>query len=286
MAYFRTAPAPGRRNLTAKNRVWDFFPMSSKTHPANRRQPAQPRRKTRPTPTKTVPGIPYWPARDPIGEKGGVNLYGFVGNWPTDEIDSLGLEYSSRQRTDVLELNDDTQIRGAPLGSEFKALSTYGALSGLNIEASASCECVSSFLYFFSRKYALRDLNVVFVYKVWLRARGWHQSDEQRRFNRMTEMQHLSDFKNFVLTQGILNGLQVYLEQQDRAYDNQAACETAAERLTLSRIDTAFAPTRIESGRRYDRTGRHKWGGENQDPVPGVEVDSPDFFNPTTIPIK
>jgi hypothetical protein len=64
--------------------------MSSKKHPANRRQPAQPRRKTRPTPTKTVSGIPYWPARDPIGESGGVNLYGFVGNDGVDKYDILG----------------------------------------------------------------------------------------------------------------------------------------------------------------------------------------------------
>jgi hypothetical protein len=92
MAYFSTAPAPGHRNLTAKNRIWDFFQLSSKTHPANRRQPAQPRRKPRPTPTKTVSGIPYWPARDPIGEEGGPNLYGFVGNGPIDDLDYLGLE--------------------------------------------------------------------------------------------------------------------------------------------------------------------------------------------------
>ena len=65
--------------------------MSSKKHPANRLQPAQPRRKTRPTPTKTVSGIPYWPARDPIGETGGMNLYGFVGNDGVDWVDELGL---------------------------------------------------------------------------------------------------------------------------------------------------------------------------------------------------
>ena len=91
MAYFSTKPAPGHRNLTAKNRVWDFFPLSSKTHPANRRQPAQPRRKTRPTLTKTVSGIPYWPSKDPIEEKGGVNLYGFVGNDGVNRWDRLGL---------------------------------------------------------------------------------------------------------------------------------------------------------------------------------------------------
>ena len=64
--------------------------MSSKTHPANRRQPAQPRRKIRPTPTKPASGRPYWPSRDPIGEEGGVNLYGFVGNDCITAIDYLG----------------------------------------------------------------------------------------------------------------------------------------------------------------------------------------------------
>jgi len=69
MAYFSTEPASERRNVTGKNRVWDFFRLSNETHPANRRQPAQPRRKIAPTATKPVSGIPYWPSRDPIGEQ-------------------------------------------------------------------------------------------------------------------------------------------------------------------------------------------------------------------------
>jgi hypothetical protein len=64
--------------------------MSSKKHPANRRQPAQPRREIRPTPTKSASGIPYWPARDPIEEEGGLNLYSFVGNDGVDWWDILG----------------------------------------------------------------------------------------------------------------------------------------------------------------------------------------------------
>jgi len=32
-----------------------------------------------------------WPSRDPIGEEGGVNIYGFVSNLPTSQIDFLGL---------------------------------------------------------------------------------------------------------------------------------------------------------------------------------------------------
>ena len=91
MAYFSTKPAPGRRNVNGKNRVWDFFPMSSKKHPANRRQPLQPRRKICPTATKIVSGIPYWPARDPIGERGGSNLYVFLRNRTPAQTDALGL---------------------------------------------------------------------------------------------------------------------------------------------------------------------------------------------------
>jgi RHS repeat-associated protein len=38
------------------------------------------------------PTLQRWLNRDPIGETGGINLYGFVGNSPVNEIDPLGLE--------------------------------------------------------------------------------------------------------------------------------------------------------------------------------------------------
>jgi uncharacterized protein RhaS with RHS repeats len=33
-----------------------------------------------------------WPSRDPIGERGGLNLYGFVGNDGVNQWDLLGLK--------------------------------------------------------------------------------------------------------------------------------------------------------------------------------------------------
>ncbi len=106
MAYFSTATAPERRNVTEENRVWDFFRLSNETHPANRRQPAQPRRIIRPTPTKTASGIPYWPSRDPIGERGGRNLCEFVGNCGLDSLDYLGREEQKPQIPNELSDND------------------------------------------------------------------------------------------------------------------------------------------------------------------------------------
>lgn len=37
------------------------------------------------------PGTGRWMSRDPIGEKGGLNLYGYVGNQPHQRVDLLGL---------------------------------------------------------------------------------------------------------------------------------------------------------------------------------------------------
>ena len=91
MAYALTDRVPGASNLTAKNRVWGFFANPSRTRPENRRQPQQPRRENRPAPTKPASGIPYWPSRDPIEERGGINLYGFVENDAVNNLDYLGM---------------------------------------------------------------------------------------------------------------------------------------------------------------------------------------------------
>src|SRR5258708_7000362 len=38
------------------------------------------------------PGLQRWPNRDPIGEEGGWNLYGCVGNSPMNFVDPIGLD--------------------------------------------------------------------------------------------------------------------------------------------------------------------------------------------------
>jgi RHS repeat-associated protein len=41
-----------------------------------------------------VPSLGRWLTRDPIGEAGGINLYGFVGNNPVIFIDANGRAWS------------------------------------------------------------------------------------------------------------------------------------------------------------------------------------------------
>ncbi len=94
MAFNPTARAPGKSAMRPKNRVWGFSRNDLNLPLESRRRCPEPRRKSRPTPTFFTPGIPQWPSRDPIGEQGGLNLYGFVRSNAVDKIDNLGLSYT------------------------------------------------------------------------------------------------------------------------------------------------------------------------------------------------
>ena len=96
MAFYVTTTGSQRQeiaDLPPKNRVWDFF-----ANPAHRAgyfapQPLETASETTVTVTKTVSGLVCWLSRDPIGELGGLNLYGFVGNEPISRYDRLGLSW-------------------------------------------------------------------------------------------------------------------------------------------------------------------------------------------------
>jgi len=74
----------------SKNRVWNFSTFSSTRVTHFSSKTPETTSETTLTTTKTVSGLPFWPSRDPIGEKGGKNLYAFVHNTPLDFVDYLG----------------------------------------------------------------------------------------------------------------------------------------------------------------------------------------------------
>jgi len=83
--------SPVKGDLPPQNRVGGF--RRPRPLRARRFAPAalQPRRKNRPAATATASGVPLWPSRDPIGERGGLNLYGFINNRSISQVDYLGL---------------------------------------------------------------------------------------------------------------------------------------------------------------------------------------------------
>jgi hypothetical protein len=57
-----------------------------------------------------VSGPPIWPSRDPIAERGGINLYGYGGNNPTNAVDPLGLAFAFHGGADEAKINSDLAI--------------------------------------------------------------------------------------------------------------------------------------------------------------------------------
>ena len=69
----------------------NFFTYPVKTSYQNRSNFLIPNQEKSKTTHKTASGRSIWPSRDPIEERGGINLYGFVGNDPVGKWDRLGL---------------------------------------------------------------------------------------------------------------------------------------------------------------------------------------------------
>jgi len=90
MGFHLTSPAPEKGDPTAEKRVWGFFGDAQERPRGNCPQPKQPRQGNHLNTTKTALGRAYWPSRDPIGEKGGFNLYGMVRNNVVGRVDILG----------------------------------------------------------------------------------------------------------------------------------------------------------------------------------------------------
>jgi RHS repeat-associated protein len=92
MGFHLTESRSRESHPTAKSRVRGIFGETQESRPKKSAAAQQPRWENHSTTTKLASGVRYygyryydpvtgrWPSRDPIGEQGGVNLYGMVGN--------------------------------------------------------------------------------------------------------------------------------------------------------------------------------------------------------------
>ena len=88
-------PLQERRDPPAKNRVVGSRHLAANRVRQNHPQTPVTTSETSATFTITVSGIPCWPSRDPIGERGGVNIYVYVANNPLNSFDHFGLADST-----------------------------------------------------------------------------------------------------------------------------------------------------------------------------------------------
>ena len=97
----RETPCPEQQDPPSKNRVRNFFEDPQDRARQNPTFAQCSCRENQLTLTIIASDHPLWPNRDPIEERGGYNLYGFVGNALIDNWDYLGL-YLMLNRNDFL----------------------------------------------------------------------------------------------------------------------------------------------------------------------------------------
>lgn len=93
---------PQETYLPPKNRVGGFSTSTPDRARRSAPQTLEPHRENAPTPTTTASGVRFygfrfyspemgrWLNRDPIGERGGINLHRFVNNTPLNSYDPIG----------------------------------------------------------------------------------------------------------------------------------------------------------------------------------------------------
>ncbi len=91
MGFHAIRASPQQDTPPSKNRVGVFRRSSPLRARSSSPQPVGNVRFTRQPPAIFASGRPCWPSRDPIGEAGGVNMYGFVGNEGVGKNDPWGL---------------------------------------------------------------------------------------------------------------------------------------------------------------------------------------------------
>jgi len=142
MGFYATSELRRKGDPTPENRVWEIFCDAPTTRLENSRNPLKTSRGNAPSPTKTASGRAYWPSRDPIEERGGYNLYGFVGNDGVNQWDILGLSFWDKVgnvATGIVSGAVGGAVTGAVTGAVigFVAGGPAGALAGVTAGAVA-----------------------------------------------------------------------------------------------------------------------------------------------------
>jgi len=92
MVAFNTDYAPSKTPTRSQNRVGDFFCEAGERVGENRLASRISTKEKKSCSYELASGRPYWPNRDPIRERGGLNLYAMVGNDAVNAVDILGLQ--------------------------------------------------------------------------------------------------------------------------------------------------------------------------------------------------
>jgi RHS repeat-associated protein len=194
-----------------------------------------------------------WPSRDPIEERGGVNLYGFLGNDGVNKREYLGLSYTAKEGAIVeFPMDSNTKVRTYPGSPEFTPLDEYLGLAGVHWHIETKCECSEGWLWW--KKYKLKDVKVTVFFLKWIRV---NLSSEKEEFAQKGENDHIRDYQNWWRSSGKEDGRKAYQSQKERVFSSRSDCEFKVTFYISAKLADSFRPAMIASHEYWDKRGRH-----------------------------
>ena len=133
-----------------------------------------------------APKLGCWLSKDPIGEKGGVNLYGFAGNDPVNRWDSLGLKIRSSKNVIDLWIEEIYEVEEIEYNWG-KAPKDLLGLGDADIGLTFSCSCIN-------KTSAGADMSCTLTMRPVIRFPKGVES------TRAHELRHVAVFKNVYLS--------------------------------------------------------------------------------------
>ena len=169
-----------------------------------------------------------WPSRDPIGEEGGVNLFGFVGNNAINFPDYLGLEPEivAGDAKSKYDLTNSLIVENFPGGSYGGPTSDALALAVLKYDIAPVCKCKNPDKK--TKHYILDSLKVTIYTEIHFKAA--YDSDDEKQFAIKKENDHVADYKTFAVDQLTKNAINAFATNKSKEnsttndYDSDSEC--------------------------------------------------------------
>jgi len=189
-----------------------------------------------------------WPSRDPIGEKGGINLYGMTFNDPVNEFDSLGALTFRIEKTDYRWDLGVVPTSAIPTDSPSMDPETVRGLTTMEWTIKSKCKCAKD-----DGKFYLFD-TIIRMHAV-VHYRPSYSTQKEERFVKHGEQDHVGDIKWWGRNEGKKVAQAQETKQEKIPFEDKPGCESAANSAMQDALRPFAGMEMILSKLHYDRPG-------------------------------
>lgn len=211
------------------------------------------------------PSLGRWLSRDPVGERGGLNLHCLLWNDPVNFVDVLGLvdwrSQGTSHVTDMGTMGSAGNVQSYPGGPQWAYEARTLAVAGTDWTIRVFCRCREQ-----GGSWVISYVRVTFTPVVHYRTS--YESDEQRRWVREREQDHVGDYRWWGRNEGQTVVANFERQHFGDTFANRETCVNTLQPQVGPLLTSSFATIVGRTIRIWDDPGQHTWPGPRNPPQP------------------